>query len=381
MKGEDYMPKRGENIRKRNDGRWEGRYKKMTDSSGKTQYGSIYGKTYAEVKFKLKELNQKQFYKTNPIGKERKFKEVLILWKETNHLKHKGATETKYDYLIERHIEPELGNLPLSAITTLKLNEFAEKKLSCGRLDRKGGLSPSYVRSMMIIITSAMQFAIDEGMCASLKTAAFKPSIEKKELKIISPDEQELFENFLLSDIDETRFGIYLSLNCGLRIGEICALRWTDIDLEKKVIHIRGTIARVKNKLTGGTSLIVDRPKTKASIRDIPIQSKLIPVISEMKNTCSFPFVLSNSNTFLSPRTYEYRYHRLLDQCGLTPYNYHVLRHTFATKCIVAGVDVKTLSEILGHSSVSITLNTYVHPSMEMKLNQIEKLNEYSAQN
>ncbi len=373
------MPKRGENIHKRKDGRWEGRYKKITDSSKKTQYGSVYGKTYSEVKAKLKEVYQDQILKLNPIGKDRKFKDVLILWKKTNYLKHKGATESKYEYLIERHIIPELGNLPLSAITTLTLNEFAEKKLTSGRLDKKGGLSPAYVRTMMIIITSALQYAINEGLCPELKTAAFKPAIEKSDLKILSSQEQELFEMFLLSDINETKFGIYLSLNCGLRIGEICALRWNDIDLENKVIHIRSTIARIKNELTGGTILIIDSPKTKASLRDIPIHSKLISVIEEMRACSVSPYVISNTVTFVSPRTYEYRYHRLLEQCGLESYNYHALRHTFATKCIIAGVDVKTLSEILGHSNVSITLNTYVHPSMEMKLNQIEKINSYSA--
>lgn len=375
------MPKRGENIHKRKDGRWEGRYKKAADSSGKTQYGSVYGKTYSEVKAKLKEVSKNQFLKQNPIGKERKFGEVLVLWKETNRLKHKGATESKYEYLIERHIIPELGNLPLSAITTLTLNEFAEKKLTSGRINKRGGLSTAYVRSMMIIVTSALQYAINEGMCPALKTAAFKPTVEKNELRILSPQEQDLFEMFLLSDINETKFGIYLSLNSGLRIGEICALRWNDNDLENQVIHIRSTIARIKNEHTGGTVLIIDSPKTKASLRDVPIHSKLIPIIAGMRVHSKSQYVISNTAKFISPRTYEYRYHRLLEQCGLESYNYHALRHTFATKCIIAGVDVKTLSEILGHSSVSITLNTYVHPSMKMKLNQIEKINAYSAYN
>lgn len=373
------MSRRGENIHKRKDGRWEGRYKKTIGSLGKTQYGSVYGKTYSEVKAKLKEVSIKQNLNPNLIGKERKFKEVLLLWKETNRLKHKGATESKYEYLIKRHIITELGDLPISSITTLTLNNFAEKKLTSGRLDKKGGLSSAYVRSMMIIIESALQYAVNEGMCTALKTTAFKPSIKNNELKILSPQEQEMFETFLLSDINETKFGIYLSLNCGFRIGEICALRWNDIDLENQVIHIRSTIARIKNEHTGGTVLIIDSPKTKASLRDVPIHSKLLPVILNMYARRTSEYVISNSSNFISPRTYEYRYHRLLEQCGLKSYNYHALRHTFATKCIIAGVDVKTISEILGHSNVSITLNTYVHPSMEMKLNQIEKINSYSA--
>lgn len=324
------------------------------------------------------EIDRKQNTNFFPPKNEKVFRDVLLLWKETNHLKHKGATEIKYEHLIEHHILPALGNLPLSSITTLKLNEFAKQKLDNGRLDKKGGLSPSYVRSIMIIVSSAMQYAIDEGMCPNSKIEAYKPPIENKEFRILTISELELLECFLLKDMDETKLGIYLSLNCGLRIGEICALRWSDIDLEKKVIHIRSTVARVKDALTGRNCLVIDKPKTKASLRDVPIHSKLMSIINEIKEKSNSMYVVSRSTTFVSPRTYEYRYHRILDKCGLDPYNYHALRHTFATRCIIAGVDVKTLSEILGHSNTSITLNTYVHPSMEMKLHQIEKINTCS---
>ena len=231
-----------------------------------------------------------------------------------------------------------------------------EQKLKNGRLDHKGGLSPSYVRSMMIIITSALKFAYNERICTKLKTSPFMTTNEKKEMKIIPPEQQQLLENFLVTDIDETKFGIYLSLNCGLRIGEVCALLWNDIDLENKVIHIRNTISRVKNNISGGNTLIIDAPKTKASLRDVPIHSKLTPVIVQMKQRADSPFVVSNTKNFVSPRTYEYRYHRVLKQCKMDFYNYHTLRHTFATKRIIPGVDVKTLSEILGHSNVSITV-------------------------
>lgn len=372
------MPKRGENIRKRKDGRWEGRYKRQTMLNGKTQYGSVYGKTYKEVKEKLKE-RQSIPTEASINFVEKTLGDILKLWQETNHMKHKGATETKYEYLIERHILPELGNLNISYLTVNALNNFAEQKLTAGRLDRKGGLSSSYVRSMMIIITSAIKYAVDEGMCSPLKSGTYIPSVEKKELEIIPPIQQKHFESYILSDINETKFGIYLSLNCGLRIGEVCALRWDDIDIENKVIHIRNTVARVKDKSSGESRLIIDSPKTKASLRDIPIHSKMIPVIIQMKDLSVSAFVISDKKNFISPRTYEYRYHRILEQCGLDSYNYHTLRHTFATKCVIAGVDVKTLSEILGHSNVSITLNTYVHPTMDMKLSQIEKINQIPA--
>ena len=373
------MPKRGENIRKRKDGRWEGRYKKAAPATGSTRYSSIYGKTYSEVKAKLREIDQKQMIKSPTPKTSLKFKEILRLWEAANHLKHKGATVSKYEYLLERHIIPCLGDLPLSSITTQKLNEFAEQKLTCGRLDRKGGLSPAYVRGMMIIITGALRFAANEELCSPLKANVFKPRIEKSEIQILSTKEQTRFENFLLTNMDETKFGVFLSLNCGFRIGEICALRWNDIDLDQCVIHVRSTVARVKNESSSGTQLIIDRPKTKASLRDVPIYSKLIPIITEARSRSLSPYVISKTPEFVSPRTYDYRFHRLLESCGLPSYKYHTLRHTFATRCIVAGVDVKTLSEILGHTNVSITLNTYVHTSMELKRRQVEKLSKYSA--
>lgn len=125
--------------------------------------------------------------------------------------------------------------------------------------------------------------------------------------------------------------------------------------------------------------MIIDTPKTPASTRDIPISSALLPILASFRSHSSSKYVVSNTNTFLSPRTFEYRYHRLLEETGITPINYHALRHTFATRCIEAGVDVKSLSEMLGHANVGVTLNTYVHSSMELKRKQLEKLTTFSA--
>lgn len=372
------MPKRGENIHKRKDGRWEGRYIKDRDEAGRAIYGSVYGKTYREVKEKMSGVREKMVDQKVTGNSEKKFKEVLLLWLETNRLNYKGATESKYQYLMETHIIPELGEIKVSKISTLVVNDFLNRKLQNGRLDRKGGLSPSYVRSMMLIINSALEFAVHEQMCKPLHTPIYKPSLVKKELQILSVREQKKFESHLFHKPDETKLGILISLHTGLRIGEICALKWENIDFTEKVIHIRATIARVKQSQEDGgqgTHLVIDKPKTKASIRDIPIPSVLMPILKEIKQRSSSVFVISGKDSFLSPRTYEYRYHRLLDECGIQSINYHALRHTFATRCIEVGVDVKTLSEILGHANVATTLNTYVHSSMDLKRSQIEKLN------
>lgn len=372
------MSKRGENIHKRKDGRWEARYRKGRNSAGNIIYGSVYGKTYREAKEKLMAISATPEDTIKPINQEHNFKEILCLWMENNRIRHKGATIKKYQYLIDRHILPDLGNLKLSQITSTIINSFLTRKIENGKLDKSGGLSASYVRSIMLIINAALKFAADEEMCQPLKSPVYKPVSQNNEITVLRIDEQKRLETHLLSEIAPTQLGILISLHTGLRIGEICALAWEDIDIENQIIHIRHTVARIKSTdFSEGNSskLIIDAPKTKASNRDIPIPSVLLPILKSNCTAASSKYVVSDTKDFVSPRTYEYRYHRLLEKCGIESVNYHVLRHTFATRCIEAGVDVKSLSEILGHSNVSITLNTYVHSSMEMKRTQLEKLN------
>ena len=229
----------------------------------------------------------------------------------------------------------------------------------------------------MLVISAAVKYAVDEQLCLPLKSSVCKPTSLKTDLTILSLEQQKKLEAALLSDLDMTRAGIFISLHTGLRIGEICGLAWEDVDLDSMVIHVRHTVARIKVDNT--TALILDTPKTKASKRDIPISSMLLPVLQRLKRISSNGFVMTGTNEFMKPRTFEYRYHRILDATGIVSVNYHALRHTFATRCIEVGVDVKSLSEILGHGNVSITLNTYVHSSLEMKRNQLEKLTTLSA--
>lgn len=375
------MPKKGENIRKRADGRWEGRYKVDTLPDAKTKYHSVYGKTYKEVKDKIRLiisqpalLNEKK--QQQPIL----IKEVITQWLNSSKSIHKGATAVRYEYLIKKHIMPELGDIPLSSVTSSMLTSFMNRKLEQGSLNGKEALSPTYVRSIMSVTLSILQFAVNEGLCQPLNINLQKPSIDKRELEVLSVFDQNRLESALLNNINETKLGILISLNTGLRIGEVCALSWNDIDFENQIFHIRSTVARVKSTDSGVNSkLIIDRPKTKSSLRDIPIPSKLLTILISMKKQSKGKYVVSAENSFVSPRTYEYRYHKILDEYNIPSVNYHTLRHTFATRCIEVGVDVKTLSEILGHANVSITLNTYVHSSMELKRKQIEKLATFSA--
>lgn len=374
------MSKRGDNIHKRKDGRWEGRYKKGRKPDGSIMYGSIYAKSYREVKTKLSEIAKEMPEQNTPLTSEKTFGDVLELWMENNRIRLKGGTINKYRNLIDTHIMPELGSVKLNNITSTVVNNFLTQKLQKGRIDKTGGLSASYVRSIMLIVNSAIKFAVAEQMCLPLKTPIMKPSNSKTEITVLSVDEQKRLETHLRSDLDPTKAGIYISLHTGLRIGEICALAWDDVDFKNRIIKIRHTVARVRDsEKETATKLIIDTPKTPSSTRDIPISSDLLPILEEIHNFSSSAYVISETTEFISPRTYEYRYHRLLDESGIASVNYHALRHTFATRCIEAGVDVKSLSEILGHSNVGITLNTYVHSSMELKRSQLEKLSGISA--
>lgn len=370
------MARRGENIRKRADGRWEGRYHSGLKENGDIKYTSVYAHSYSECKAKLESKKSLSLSGINAGGIKIKFKDILFQWLSVNKIRIKGSTEAKYENMIKTHILPELGSFLVSELNPTVINIFLERKLKNGKTNGKGGLSPSYVKTIAIIIESALKYAQNEGYCPPQASPILKPMIKKKELKIMSGETQRLLESALLDNMDETKLGIYIVLQTGLRLGEICALKWEDIDFNSKVINIRNTVSRIlcDNGEEAKSKLIIDSAKTEASVRKIPISSALFPVLVNMQKSAASKFVVSNEKKFVSTRTFEYRYKSLLRKYGIDEINFHALRHTFATRCIEAGVDVKTLSEILGHSNAAITLNTYVHPSMEAKRAQIEKL-------
>ena len=370
------MSKKGENIRKRKDGRWEGRYKRGRKENGELIYGSVYGKTYREVKEKMRvAMTVPKDVKPPIASAEMTFAILLRKWQESNEIRLKGGTKTRYENLINSHIIPELGELKLSEISATTINGFLTTKLMKGRLDGSGPLSPSYVRSISLVITSALNYAVAEGYMQAFKNKINKPTITKSELPILSLENQKVLEQHLKAELTPTSIGILISLYTGLRIGEICALCWNDINLNTRTIYVRHTVSRVKSAGTDSkTELILDEPKTASSKRVVPIPSPLFNAILDYRRDATSIYVVSSTDSFVSPRTYDARFHRVLSDCHIEDLNYHGLRHTFATRCIEAGVDVKSLSEILGHANVSITLNTYVHSSLEMKKSQLEKL-------
>lgn len=302
------------------------------------------------------------------------FGEVLNAWMAENAVSHKGSTKRKYEYLISRHIMPQLGEVSMCEINSALLNKYIAEKKDNGRLDGTGGLSSAYIRGIVAVVNSAVNYAIAGSLCPPFLLKTHKPPIHPRALSVFSKEESAALEHYLHQDMNATKLGVYLALSTGLRMGEICSLKWKDIDLDSKIIHVRSTVTRVNDGYGGGSSLVIDLPKTRASVRDIPISNKLFAVLLGMKDGACSEYIASVSSSFVSPRTFEYRYHKILDECGVRHLNFHAIRHTFATKCIEAGVDIKTVSELLGHSSAATTLNIYVHSSMEHKRQQIEKL-------
>lgn len=364
------MPRQGDHIRARTDGRWDIRYSRPEDTAGNHQCTFAYDHGYQEAREKSGQ-GIETAANTSPC-----LEDVLCAWQESNRIRLKEASVSRYQNIIDDHILPDLGRLNTSRLTTAYLNKYIVFKLQNGRLDGTGGLSPSYVRSIAMVIEAAMKFAASENLCEPLRAPLAKPSPRKKEVLILSRAEQERLEHTLLTKMTEDKLLTYITLYTGLRIGEALALQWEDIDLSCRVLYVRHTVSRVWYKSDGKkySRLVITPPKTSSSQRIIPLCSKLLEILSTFPYRKQTGYILTANGSFVSPRTFEYRYKKMLEKCGIMPLNFHVLRHTFATRCIEANVDVKTLSEIMGHSNASITLNTYVHPSIELKRIQLEKI-------
>ena len=309
-----------------------------------------------------------QNYETHDIS----FAMALNMWLVSNKVHIKHSTFDKYNYIIERHIMPTLGDFPISTLNAVRINDFLNDKLNSGGIESGKPLAPSYVGTMSLIISSTIQFAANENYCSQLKNPVFKPSINSNNYHILERKDGIKLTNHIANELDETGLGILLALYMGLRIGEVCALKWEDIDFHKNLIWVHSTVSRVKNG--DKTEYIIDTPKTKSSVRLIPIPKKIIGFIKEIYSRRKSDYVISDKQTFVIPRSFEYRYHKMLKLLGIESNNFHSLRHTFATNCIANGMDVKSLSEILGHANTSTTMQIYVHPSMDVKRKQINKV-------
>ncbi|MCM1059361.1 MAG: site-specific integrase [Eubacterium sp.] len=353
------MARRGENIYKRKDGRWEGRYKNGVKPDGKTRYSSVYGSAYSEVKRLLAVKRSEK--KTETLRCSFTFKELADIWLESTVHSVKESTYANYFMKLEKHILPYFGTIKYERLTVKILNDFVDEKL-------RSGLSAKYVCDICRVVKSITKFARVKLGYADKAELLSLPKCEKRESKTLTSVQQNLLISCLSASSFPSDLGILTAAVTGIRIGELCAMQWSDIDLEKRIITVRRTMQRIKN--TEGetaTKIVITPPKSKTSEREIPIPDVLYSRLKAMQqdNDC---YILTGKKIYADPRTMQYRFKAILKKLGLTQVNFHSLRHMFASRCIAVGADVKTLSEILGHSSVELTLNRYVHSSSERKI-------------
>lgn len=351
------MSRRGENIYKRKDGRWEGRYRIGQDETGKTRYRSVYAHSYQEVKEQLQKLKSApQMFR--PSGKLT-VKMLFEEWMRAIKLKVKDSTYANYRMKADKHLLPKFGHIRYEDLSVQQLHSFIQEKLS-------SGLSAKYVSDIVVVFKSMTKYISRIYGFRNPIAETIMPKLQKREMKLYSEAQQKHLCGHLLRNLNRTALGILLSLYTGLRIGEVCALRCSDVDMERRQLTIRRTVQRIRNE-NGGTRLMVGSPKSQTSRRTIPIPDFLMQILYRFMGNGD-DYVLTGNRRLIEPRTMQYRFKSILKKANLPSSNYHSLRHLFATNCIKAGFDVKTLSELLGHAAVETTLNRYVHSSMERKI-------------
>lgn len=296
------------------------------------------------------------------------FSRVAAAWFSAGLPGWKASTAARYRSLLELYLLPAFGSRAAAAITRSECLAFAQS------LPAERGLSPSTAAIVLTVLKSILQFAAQtmELPVPDLRGVTIKKPA--RSLRVFSPSEQQRLCRYLLKKRDLPSLGIVLALYTGLRVGELCALRWEDIALDEGCLRVHHTLQRLPaEEGPSKTVILLCPPKSPSSLRTIPIPAALIPLLREHSagRDC---FFLTGTGQYIEPRSMENRLKAALRDCGLPPAGFHICRHSFATRCVELGFDTKTLSEILGHASVSITMNRYVHPSMDFKRENMNRL-------
>ena len=365
---------KGENIFRRRDGRWEARYIKGRELSGKIKYGYCYGKTYREAKEKA-EICKAALASGNPLPTsvtQNVFSVYCMGWLSVKKGKVKESTYIKYSTIVEKHIIPKLGKCCPLGFTTELMDDFIKE------LQFEDELAPKTVHDILVVLNGIIKFTASKSKGVFPAVEINYPKIGKKEMRVLSRDEQARLISYLQNDLDPCKFGILLALCTGIRIGELCALRWECVSMQDKTIRIVETLQRLRD--TSGaqnarTRIVIGSPKSDTSVRTIPMTEYAAGLCRQMTPQSSAAYVLTGTEVFMEPRVLQYRLEKYTQACGLEGVHFHTLRHTFATRAVEVGFEIKSLSEILGHASVTITLDRYVHSSLELKRNNMHKLN------
>lgn len=360
------MARRGENIYKRRDGRWEGRYIRGHTPSGKAEYGYVYAKTYAMCREKQRQqmcnaTDAEKLPDTLTVG------QASACFMNSKKGELKPSSYSRYDHIIRQHILPELGTIQLQELTEEKVTLFLQRL-------QKRGLSAKSTRDIAVLLKSILKAGIKQYKCTCPGLGAALPAYRGKHTDVFTPHEISTLARQVVSAPDMTGLAILLVLNTGLRLGELCALKKSDIDMQSGTLRIERTVQRIEAH--EGTQLVIQPPKSENSRRCVPLPADMLALLKkEIRKLPAEAFLLTGSTQRpMEPRTMQYRYKAYLLRCGIRYRNFHTLRHTYATRCMECGVDTKSISEMLGHADVRITLRTYVHSSMTHKRQVIQSI-------
>lgn len=379
------MARTGENIYKRKDGRWEGRFICSYKHNGKAKYKYVYGKTYSEVKAKLihaQYLSENAIPHLSSLSEKTRYDHWLNDWLSFKRLTVKQSSYIRYRNSIENHISPYLGKYSVDKISTALIESFVSHLATNGRIVGNGGLSSKTISDIIVIVKESLRYAQNHGVPTKCNFDNIGVKRIPHEMRVLNRSETQLLITELLQDTDLYKLGVFISLFTGIRIGELCALQWKNISIDSKTIKIEQTLQRLQNsniENSKKTRIIITQPKSFASTRIIPIPDFVVNILKPYQKSESSFLLSGEPMRYIEPRTMQNRFKGYLLKCGIEDANFHSLRHTFATRCVEAGFEVKTLSEILGHSSVKITLDKYVHSSMELKRINMERLQLFFA--
>lgn len=303
------------------------------------------------------------------MNKQKTLAEVVALWKTDKKQYVKKSSLSAYALLIENHLLPTFGEQTL--IEETQVQTFVLQKL-------EQGLSQKTIKDILIVLKMILKFgAKNKWLTHLLFDIQFPTEREKQNLEVLSRSNQKKMMDYIHEHFTFRNLGVYICLSSGMRIGEICALTWEDIDTDNAIIKVSKTIQRiyVVEEELRKTELILDTPKTKNSIREIPMNKELLKMLKPFKKIVNPTFfVLTNDAKPTEPRTYRSYYKNLMKSLNMPELKFHGLRHSFATRCIESKCDYKTVSVLLGHSNITTTLNLYVHPNLEQKRKTIDQM-------
>lgn len=367
------MARHGENIHKRKDGRWEGRYIKARTPDKRIHWGYVYGTTYADVKQIL--VRKKAEYGLYQLTDTRlTFAEFAEIWLRSIKCGLKESTYAHYRYTLHKYILPILGVLRISALEEQRLEQALQQIITPPDGQHKT-LSFSSARECLSMVRRICKYAAHLKVLRPMELSVRLPQEKSRSTTPLSAVEQNRLRTYVLSSPTPRKLGLLLGMESGLRIGEVCGLKWSDFDLNAEIVQIKRTVSRISCG-DGHTKIVVQTPKTRTSRREVPLPKHIVRALKTLQ--LSYPsdawFLSGSTVKPVEPRCYRKSIRAYLKQAAVRQVHPHVLRHTFATTCLQAGCDIKTLSELLGHTSANITLQRYVHSDLTRKRREIQRI-------